>query len=83
MKLLTTGRQGVSFLVWPPIDLLLLAKAEDSSKLCENHQPGSSDHHPEKAVSRIEITAQPANLSYTSGQTLDLRRFVGTGVLQR
>ena len=48
------------------------AKAEDSSNYAKTISQGVAITTPEKAVSRIEITAQPANLSYTSGQTLDL-----------
>ena len=47
------------------------AKAEDSSNYAKTISQGVAITTPEKAVSRIEITAQPANLSYTSGQTLD------------
>ena len=40
------------------------AKAEDSSNYAKTISQGVAITTPEKAVSRIEITAQPANLSY-------------------
>ena len=48
------------------------AKAEASGNYAKTISQGVAITTPEKAVSRIKITAQPANLSYTSGQALDL-----------
>lgn len=73
MKLLTTGRQGVSFLVWPPIrPTTSLQRRRPAATYAKTISQGVAITTPEKAVSRIKITAQPANLSYTSGQALDL-----------
>ena len=48
------------------------AKAEAKGNYAETISQGVAIATPKKSVNRIEISAQPANLSYTSGQTLDL-----------
>ena len=48
------------------------AKAEAKGNYAETISQGVAITTPKKSVSGIEISAQPANLSYTSGQTLDL-----------
>ena len=48
------------------------AKAAANGNYAETISQGVAIATPEKAVDRIEVINQPANLSYTSGQTLDL-----------